>query len=98
MDQNRLRVRLSKIKNGSWIAVIPLSVAYGDDLNAVGFPCNVFQSTGIELTEPFKAILEKFDGENLLIRTDDYDCLKVNVGDLKEVMELVSDVRKDTQT
>ena len=95
MNEDELRKKISGIRLGARVAVIPLSTAYGDDINAVGVPCADGQRSSIEITEPFYARLENFDGENLWLRTRSYYCLKVNISDVKDIMILASETWKD---
>jgi len=42
----------------------------------------------IELSEPFQGVLEDFDGTYVYIRTDKYYCLKVDINELKNVVQM----------
>ncbi len=95
MEESQLREKIASIKKGAKVAIIPMSVSYGDHINAMGMPCGDGVRSGIELTEPFQAKLENFDGENLWLRTRSYYCLKVSISDLKDVMELTSETWKE---
>ncbi len=97
MDEKELLRLLTNIRKGSKVAVVPLSTAYGDDINAIGIPCGDGIRSSIELTEPFHAILENFDGENLWLRTKTYYCLKVSIGDVKDIIPLVNQAIDDEE-
>lgn len=88
MDEKRFAQKLSRMQKGSKVAIIPLSVDYGDDITAIGVPGSFSNESPVELKDPFEAYLEDFDGEVLRLRTPIHYCLKVSIADIKDIMVL----------
>ena len=88
MDEKRFTQKLSRMQKGSKVAIIPLSVDYGDDITAIGVPGSFSNENPVELKDPFEAYLEDFDGEVLRLRTPIHYCLKVSIADIKDIMVL----------
>lgn len=86
MERNGLRDRVAGIVRGVRVAVLPLSLLYGDEITAVGITCTGSDRELHELSEPFEAVLQDFDGETLTLMTKVHGCIQVSIGDLKDVI------------
>lgn len=78
--------KLSSLYKGSPVWIIPLSSKYGDDITAMAMNCVSYSSSLIELAEPFRAHIEDYDGHFLRLRSDHYYCLRIDIGDLKDLI------------
>ena len=92
MDEKVFTRKISGMQKGSKVAIIPLSVDYGDDITAIGVPGSFSLENPVELKDPFEAFLEDFDGEVLKLRTPIHYCLKVSIADIKDIMVLSTTV------
>ena len=71
---------------GQKIAIYPLSTRYGDILTAYGERCETFDRSPISLDEPFQAEFLNFDGTMITVRTEKYQCLRMNINDLEDIV------------
>ncbi len=94
MDEVQLKRKLSRIKKGQKVLIIPQSIRYGDESTAIGVPCTTYESNPIELFDPFEAHFEEFDGEILKLRTDSVYCLQVALIDLSDIFDLSPESKK----
>ncbi len=78
--------KISKLYKGSSVWIIPLSARYGDDVTAMAINCLSFSTSLIELPEPFQAYIEEYDGQFIKVRNSNYYCLKIDIGDLKDLI------------
>ena len=85
MDERMGRI-LRKIAPGQKIAVHPLSTRYGDILTAVAERCETFDLSPVSLDEPFQAEFLNFDGTMITVRTEKYQCLRININDLEDIV------------
>ena len=90
MEVEELRTKISKIRRGAKIYVTPFSIDDGDPFTSMGIPCTNPARSSVELGKSFLAHLENFDGEVLWIRTQSYYCLKLGIGEVKDVNVLIS--------
>ena len=97
MDERIFTRKITGMLKGSKVAIIPLSVDYGDEITAIGIPGSFSSENPVELKDPFEAFLEDFDGEVLRLRTPIHYCLKVSIGDIKDVMALTSETWKEEE-
>ncbi len=88
MDEKIFTQKILRMQKGSKVAIIPLSVDYGDSITAIGVPGSLSAENPVELKGPFEAFLEDFDGEVLRLRTPIHYCLKVSIADIKDIMLL----------
>lgn len=80
-------LKILKLRKGQSVAVFPLSVKYGDTHTAYGMRCHIsVDSAPIELSEPFQATFEDYDGASIFLRTENYYCIQVMVADLKDII------------
>ncbi len=84
--EKKIGNKISRMFKGAPVWIVPLSTKYGDDITAMAINCTTYSTSLIELSEPFRARLEDFDGQVLRIRNDHYYCLKIDVGDLKDII------------
>ena len=94
--EKMIGAKISRMFKGASAWLIPLSCKYGDDVTAVAINCTTYSTSLIELSEPFKAFIEDFDGQFLKIRTDHYYCLKVDLGDLKDIFPCSNEISRKT--
>ena len=87
--EKEIVLRVRKLPKGAKIAVYPMSTAYGDIFTAYATLCYGTEGMPIELSEPFRGVLEDFDGTYVYMRTDKYYCLKVDINELKNVVQMV---------
>lgn len=78
--------KLSRLFKGSAVWITPLSSKYGDDITAMAINCVSYSTSLIEINEPFRAHIEDYDGQFLRVRSDNYYCLKIDIGDLKDII------------
>ena len=90
LTDETLRTKISGIKKGAKVQIIPRRMDNGDSFNAVGLPCVTPAKRVVQLDSPFYATLENFDGDVLWIRTQEYFCLKISFEDLKDVSVLLN--------
>lgn len=90
MEVVSVRGKISKIRKGAKIYVIPFCAREGDKFTSIGVPCTNPARAAVELNKPFLAHLENFDGEVVWLRTQSYYCLKVGIEDIKDVNVLIS--------
>lgn len=95
MSEDPLFEKISRIKKGRKFFVIPLSTNYGDEITAMGVPCSGINRAAIELPDPFHAELEDFDGDNIMIKTESYHCLKIALVDIRDVIPLEEKPKED---
>ncbi len=69
--EKQIVLKARKLAKGDRIAIYPMSLEFGDLFTTYAEKCYVHDSEPIELSQPFKAIFEDFDGTFLYIRTDD---------------------------
>ena len=86
--EKEIVLRVRKIPKGAKIAVYPMSSSYGDIFTAYAVSCFGVDAMPIELSEPFQGVLEDFDGYYLYVRTDKYYCLKIDINELKNVVQM----------
>lgn len=88
MDEYKLISKISKIKKGSRVAVIPHTGQNGLSDNAIGYNCSHPEGYSVELKGPFEAFLEEFDGDIVKVSTATYPCLKISVQDLEDIVDI----------
>ncbi len=77
---------LSRLFKGSSVWIIPMSAKHGDENTALALNCTSNSSSLIEMSEPFQAYIEDYDGQYLRLRSDRYYCLKMDVRGLKDLI------------
>ena len=85
MDDGLERI-VRKLTLGQRIAVHPLSTRYGDILTAVAERCDTFDLSPVSLDEPFQAEFLNFDSTMITVRTEKYQCLRMNINDLEDIV------------
>ena len=85
MDDGLERI-VRKLTLGKRIAVHPLSTRYGDILTAVAERCETFDLSPVSLDEPFQAEFLNFDSTMITVRTEKYQCLRMNINDLEDIV------------
>ncbi len=90
MEDEELRDKISKIRRGAKIYVTPYSIDDGDPFTSMGIPCTNPARSAVELPKTFLARLENFDGEVMWLRTQSFYCLKIGLGEIKDVNVLIS--------
>ena len=86
--EKEIVLRVRRIPKGAKIAVYPMSATHGDIFTAYAVSCYGREGMPIELSEPFQGVLEDFDGTYVYIRTDKYYCLRVDINELKNVVQM----------
>ena len=89
MNREALRSKISGIKKGTRVQIIPMSMKAGDAFTAFGIPCSSPARKVYELDKPFYANLENFDGESIWISSEEHFCLKIPYDDLRDVSILL---------
>ncbi len=77
---------LSRLIKGSSVWIVPLSVKQGDENTAQALNCTSNSSSLIEMTEPFQAYIEDYDGRYLRLRSDRFYCLKMDIRGIKDLI------------
>ena len=83
---DRLERIVRKLTPRQRIAVHPLSTRYGDILTAVAERCETFDLSPVSLDEPFQAEFLNFDSTMITVRTEKYQCLRMNINDLEDIV------------
>lgn len=87
--------RLSSIFKGSTVWVIPFSVKHGDKITAMAMNCNSYTTSLMEVSEPFQAYIEDYDGHFLKLRSDHYYCLKIDINEIKDLIPCTNGPEKN---
>ncbi len=87
MDEYKLVSKISAIKKGSRVAIV---IRHGGKDTAVGYNCSTPEGYSVELRGAFEAILEEFDGDIMKLSTASYQCLKISIQDVGDVLDLSS--------
>lgn len=88
MDEYKLISKITKIRKGNRVAVIPRFGAITEEEAIVGYECSSPEGSSVEIHEAFEAILEEFDGDILKLSTSTYPCLKVSVQDVGDIVDI----------
>ncbi len=98
MDRENLRTKISGIRKGTKVQLVPMSMKNGDAFTAFGIPCSAPARKVFELDKPFYARLDNFDGESIWISSEEHFCLKIAYDELKDVSILLDTTKKITKT
>lgn len=90
--------KISKLYKGSSVWIIPLSARYGDDVTAMAINCLSFSTSLIEIAEPFQAYIEDYDGQFIRVRNSNYYCLKIDIGDLKDLIPCTETMKNSEES
>lgn len=88
--KEELRTKISGIRRGERIKVVPMSMKEGDSYTTLGIPCTTPAREVYELDVPFFARLDSFDGESLWLSSENHFCLKIPYDDLKDISVLIN--------
>lgn len=86
--EKEIVLRARRIPKGSKVAVYPMSTLFGDMFTTYASSCSGLNSAPIELSQPFQAIMEDFDGSYLYLRTDQFYCIKVDINEIRDLVKM----------
>ncbi len=86
--EKEIVLKARRIPKGSRIAVYPMSTIFGDIFTTYASNCFGLNEAPIELSQPFQATLEDFDGSFLYLRTDRFYCIKVDINEIRDIVRM----------
>lgn len=89
MKRDELRVKLTGIKRGEKVRITPMSTKNGDLFTTLAIPGFGPAKEHIEIHEPFYARLDSFDGETLVVTSEQHNSLRISYEELKDVSVLI---------